>query len=171
MSSSFHSSIDENEERKNVSYNHRILTASLLIKGHVIFAWPKNPLQFAILYILYIFYITFNKRKKWESGPRFPQTLVLPRFRWPGFENKSGPRAKKSGPKYFSVRTNSSMTQIKVGQTHFQISISGPKRKGRVALSVTYFPILLGTQLIYLLIFLILFLITLLIIKIPEYSF
>ena len=81
-------------------------------------------------YILYIFYITFNKRKKWESGPRCPQTLVLPRFRWPGFENKSGPRAKKSGPKYFSVRTNSSTAQIKVGQTHFQISISGPKRKG-----------------------------------------
>ena len=42
MSSSFHSSIDENEERKNVSYNHRILTASLLIKGHVIFAWQKE---------------------------------------------------------------------------------------------------------------------------------
>ena len=42
MSSSFYSSIDENEERKNVSYNHRILTASLLIKGHVIFAWQKE---------------------------------------------------------------------------------------------------------------------------------
>ena len=95
-------------------------------------AWPKNPLCLRCLYILYIFYITFNKRKKWESGPRCPQTLVLPRFRWPGFENKSGPRAKKSGPKYFSVRTNSSMAQIKVGQTHFQISISGPKRKGAV---------------------------------------
>ena len=80
------------------------------------------------------FYITFNKRKKWESGPRCPQTLVLPRFRWPGFENKSGPRVKKSGPKSFSVRTNFSMAQIKVGQTHFQISISGPKRKGHVAL-------------------------------------
>ena len=59
--------------------------------------------------------------------------LVLPRFRWPGFENKSGPKVKKSGPKYFSVRTNSSIAQIKVGQTHFQISISGPKRKGYVA--------------------------------------
>ena len=33
---------DENEERKNDSYNHRILTASLLIKGHVIFAWQKE---------------------------------------------------------------------------------------------------------------------------------
>jgi hypothetical protein len=68
--------------------------------------------------------------------------LVLPRFRWPGFENKSGPKVKKSGPKYFSVRTNSSMTQIKVGQTRFQISISGPKRKGCVA----YFPFLLTLQ-------------------------
>ena len=42
MSSSFASSIDENEERKNDSYNHRILTASLLIKGHVIFAWQEE---------------------------------------------------------------------------------------------------------------------------------
>ena len=111
------------------SVNFLNIIITLLIKDHVLFAWPKNPLCLRCLYILYIFYITFNKRKKWESGPRCPQTLVLPRFRWPGFENKSGPRAKKSGPKYFSVRTNSSMAQIKVGQTHFQISISGPKRK------------------------------------------
>ena len=114
------------------SIRNRLSFYYSFIKDHVLFAWPKNPLLFAN-YIYYIyFYITFNKRKKWESGPRCPQTLVLPRFRWPSFENKSGPRAKKSGPKYFSVRTNSSMAQIKVGQTHFQISISGPKRKGRV---------------------------------------
>ena len=84
------------------------------------------------------FYITFNKRKKWESGPRCPQTLVLPRFRWPGFENKSGPKVKKSGPKYFSVRTNPSTAQIKMGQTHFQISISGPKRKAFVSFSYEF---------------------------------
>ena len=78
-------------------------------------------------------------RKKWESGPRCPQTLVLPRFRWPGFKNKSGPKVKKSGPKSFFVRTNLNVTQIKVGQTHFQISISGPKRKGHVALYSKFF--------------------------------
>ena len=95
-------------------------------------AWPKNPLLFAN-YIYYIyFYITLNKRKKWESGPRCPQTLVLPRFRWPTFDFKNGPKVKKSGPKSFSVRTNPSMAQIKVGQTHFQISISGPKRRALV---------------------------------------
>ena len=43
MSSSFRlRRSDENEERKNVSYNHRILTASLLIKGHVIFVWQDK---------------------------------------------------------------------------------------------------------------------------------
>ena len=83
------------------SIRNRLSFYYSFIKDHVIFAWPKNPLQFAILYILYIFYITFNKRKKWESGPRCPQTLVLPRFRWPGFENKSGPRAKKKWAKIF----------------------------------------------------------------------
>ena len=43
MSSSFRlRRSDENEERKNVSFNHRILMASLLIKGHVIFAWQEE---------------------------------------------------------------------------------------------------------------------------------
>ena len=129
------------------SIRNRLSFYYSFIKDHVLFAWPKNPLCLRCLYILYIFYITFNKRKKWESGPRCLQTLVLPRFRWPGFENKSGPRAKKSGPKYFSVRTNSSTAQIKVGQTHFQISISGPKRKARVGLGVykkSQYPILLS---------------------------
>ena len=151
---------DENEERKNDSYNHEIHGLSPH-KRACNFRVPKSVAQKPVLVcpIIYIYYIfiTFNKRKKWESGPRCLQTLVLPRFRWPGFENKSGPKVKKSGPKYFFVRTNSSVTQIKVGQTHFQISISGPKRKGHVALSVTFYPILLGTSIICLLIFLILF--------------
>ena len=93
---------------------------------------PKT--RFSLPYYIYLlyFFITFNKRKKWESGPRCLQTLVLPRFRWPGFENKSGPKVKKSGPKFSNVLTNIKQTQIKVGQTRFSKLKSGPKRKARV---------------------------------------
>ena len=62
MSSSFYSSIDENEERKNVSYNHRILTASLLIKGHVIFAYQNSLAQKPTLvcHTIYIIYFLYH---------------------------------------------------------------------------------------------------------------
>jgi hypothetical protein len=82
---------------------------------------------FALLYIFIIFLSQLIKEKKWESGPKWLEPLQLLGFSWPGFENKSGPKPKKSGPKPFFVRTNINQAQIKVGQTRFRTDKSGPK--------------------------------------------
>ena len=87
-------------------------------------------------YIYYIFFISHLIREKsGKVGHDAHKRWYYHVFAGPVLKIKVGHGPKKSGPKYFSVRTNSSMAQIKVGQTHFQISISGPKRKARVGYS------------------------------------
>jgi hypothetical protein len=62
----------------------------------------QKPTFFRPLIYIYYFFITINKRKKWESGPKRLKPLQSLGLSWPGFENKSGPKPKKSGPKYQS---------------------------------------------------------------------
>ena len=107
MSSSFRlRRSDENEERKNVSFNHRILTASLLIKGHVFFAYPKQlgpKTRFSLpYYIYYIFFISHLIREKsGKVGHDAHKRWYYHVFAGPVLKIKVGQRSKKVGQNIF----------------------------------------------------------------------
>ena len=94
---------------------------------------PKT--HFSLPYYIYYIYIISHliREKSGKVGHDAHKRWYYHVFAGPVLKIKVGHGPKKSGPKYFSVRTNSSMAQIKVAQTHFQISINGPKRKGVVS--------------------------------------
>jgi hypothetical protein len=94
----------------------------------------QMPTFFCLLYIFYKLFITFNKRKKWESGQKARKPSIHAGFAWPNPFLKVGKSplflAKKQKSKQISLNdlTHFRKSPNKSGQSPFFKNKSGQKK-------------------------------------------